>query len=100
VRSRSIYSPFCSVAQTALLPVYARDILSTDRGAGLLRSSTAVGALAMALYLARRPLKRHAGRLMFAAVALFGIATIVFGVSALVHAVDRRARRDGREPTW
>jgi len=67
---------------TALLPVYARDILSTGPwGLGLLRSSTAVGALAMALYLARRPLKRHAGRLMFAGVAVFGIATIVFGVS-------------------
>jgi MFS family permease len=67
---------------TALLPVYARDILDTGPwGLGLLRSSTAVGALAMALYLARRPLKRDAGRSMFAAVALFGIATIVFGVS-------------------
>ncbi|HEY2818410.1 MAG TPA: MFS transporter [Casimicrobiaceae bacterium] len=67
---------------TALLPIYARDILSTGPwGLGLLRSSTAVGALAMALYLARRPLQRHAGRSMFAAVALFGIATIVFGVS-------------------
>jgi len=67
---------------TALLPVYARDILTTGPwGLGLLRSSTAVGALAMALYLARRPLKRRAGSLMFAAVALFGIATIVFGVS-------------------
>ena len=67
---------------TALLPVYARDILTTGPwGLGLLRSSTAVGALAMALYLARRSLKRHAGRLMFGAVALFGIATIVFGVS-------------------
>ena len=67
---------------TALLPVYAHDILTTGPwGLGLLRSSTAVGALAMALYLARRPLKRHAGRLMFGAVALFGIATIAFGVS-------------------
>ena len=67
---------------TALLPVYARDILDTGPwGLGLLRSTTAVGALAMAMYLARRPLKRHAGRLMFAAVALFGVATIVFGVS-------------------
>jgi len=67
---------------TALLPVYARDILTTGPwGLGLLRSSTAVGALAMALYLARRPLKRHAGRSMFACVALFGVATIVFGVS-------------------
>jgi len=67
---------------TALLPVYARDILATGPwGLGLLRSSTAVGALAMAIYLARRPLKRHAGRLMFGAVALFGVATILFGVS-------------------
>jgi MFS family permease len=67
---------------TALLPVYARDILATGPwGLGLLRSSTAVGALAMAIYLARRPLKRHAGRLMFGAVALFGVATIIFGIS-------------------
>ena len=67
---------------TALLPVYARDILATGPwGLGLLRSSTAVGALAMAIYLARRPLKRHAGRLMFGAVALFGVATVIFGVS-------------------
>ena len=67
---------------TALLPVYARDILDTGPwGLGLLRSSTAVGALATALYLARHPLSRHAGRRMFAAVALFGIGTIVFGVS-------------------
>src|SRR5438046_1717260 len=67
---------------TALLPVYARDIRSTGPwGLGLLRSSTAVGALAMAIYLARHPLKRHAGRLMFAAVALFGIATVIFGIS-------------------
>jgi len=67
---------------TALLPIYARDILQTGPwGLGLLRSSTAVGALAMALYLARKPLARHAGRLMFGGVALFGLATIVFGVS-------------------
>src|SRR5438067_1249215 len=67
---------------TALLPIYARDILTTGPwGLGLLRSSTAVGALTMAIYLSHRPLKRHAGRLMFAGVAVFGIATIVFGVS-------------------
>jgi hypothetical protein len=66
----------------ALLPIYARDILDTGPwGLGLLRSSTAVGALCMALWLARHPLGRHAGRKMFAAVAVFGIATIVFGVS-------------------
>lgn len=67
---------------TALLPVYARDILDVGpSGLGLLRSMPAVGALGMALYLARRPLQRHAGRRMFQAVALFGLATIGFGLS-------------------
>ncbi len=67
---------------TALLPIYARDILHTGPwGLGLLRSAPAVGALAMALYLARHPLQGRAGRTMFGAVALFGVATIVFGVS-------------------
>jgi MFS family permease len=67
---------------TALLPIYARDILDAGPWAlGVLRSSTAVGALAMALWLMRHPIHRHAGRIMFAAVAVFGLATIVFGVS-------------------
>ncbi|HSC99050.1 MAG TPA: MFS transporter [Casimicrobiaceae bacterium] len=67
---------------TALLPIYARDILHTGPwGLGLLRSSTAVGALGMALWLARYPLGANVGRRMFAAVAVFGIATIVFGIS-------------------
>jgi MFS family permease len=67
---------------TALLPIYARDILDTGPwGLGLLRSSTAVGALAMAIYLSHRPLGRQAGRKMFAAVAVFGVGTIVFGLS-------------------
>ena len=67
---------------TALLPIYARDILHTGPwGLGLLRSSPAIGALAMALWLARHPLNRRAGRIMFGAVALFGVATMVFGVS-------------------
>ena len=67
---------------TALLPIYARDILHTGPwGLGLLRSSTAVGALGMALWLAHHPLHRHAGRTMFAAVAVFGGATVVFGLS-------------------
>ena len=66
----------------ALLPIYARDILHTGPwGLGLLRSSPAVGALVMALWLARHPLNRRAGRIMFGAVALFGAATVVFGVS-------------------
>jgi MFS family permease len=67
---------------TALLPVFARDILHTGPvGLGILRSATAVGAAAMALTLGRKPLSRHAGIRMFSAVALFGVATIVFGLS-------------------
>lgn len=67
---------------TALLPIYARDILHTGPwGLGLLRSAPAIGALAMALWLTRHPLERRVGRVMFGAVALFGAATIVFGVS-------------------
>jgi MFS family permease len=67
---------------TALLPIYARDILVTGPwGLGLLRSAPAVGALAMSVYLARRPLRHRVGRTMFLAVGLFGGATIVFGLS-------------------
>ena len=67
---------------TALLPIYARDLLHTGPwGLGLLRSATAVGALGMALWLAHHPLGARAGRKMLVAVAVFGVATIVFGVS-------------------
>ena len=67
---------------TALLPVFARDILHTGPiGLGLLRSAPAMGAAAIALALAHRPLERGTGNKMFAAVAVFGIATIVFGLS-------------------
>jgi len=67
---------------TALLPVYARDILVTGPwGLGLLRSAPAVGALAMSVFLARHPPERRVGRVMFGAVATFGVATIVFAVS-------------------
>jgi MFS family permease len=67
---------------TALLPIYARDILGVGPwGLGLLRSMPALGAVAMALLLAYRPLQRHTGRRMFQAVAVFGLATIAFGLS-------------------
>ncbi len=67
---------------TALLPVYARDILHVGpSGLGALRGAPGVGALLMALVLAYRPLGRRAGFTMFACVGLFGVATIVFGVS-------------------
>jgi len=67
---------------TALLPVFARDILHTGPwGLGLLRSAPAVGAALVALALTGRPMTRHIGGKMFAAVAIFGLATIVFGLS-------------------
>jgi MFS family permease len=67
---------------TALLPIYARDILHTGpQGLGLLRAAPAMGALAMSLVLARWPLQRHVGHKLLAAVAVFGLATVVFGVS-------------------
>ena len=67
---------------TALLPIYARDILATGPwGLGLLRSMPAVGAALMALTLAHHPLTRNSGRIMFAAVAMFGLSTIGFGLS-------------------
>ncbi len=66
----------------ALMPIYARDILHVgETGMGMLRSAPAVGAAVVALVLAFRPVSRHAGRWMFAAVALFGVATLVFGFS-------------------
>ena len=70
---------------TALLPVYARDILHAGPiGLGLLRAAPAIGALGVALWLARHPLQGRAGAKMFGAVALFGIATIVFALSSSV----------------
>lgn len=70
---------------TALLPIYAKDVLHTGPwGLGLLRSAPAVGALLVALLLARRPLERRVGPLLLGAVAVFGVATIVFGLSTLL----------------
>lgn len=67
---------------TALLPIYARDILHVGpEGLGLLRSAPAVGALAMSLVLARWPLQRHVGQRLLVAVGVFGLATVVFGLS-------------------
>ncbi|WP_338333042.1 MFS transporter [Acetobacter sp. LMG 32666] len=67
---------------TAMLPIFATDILHAGPwGLGLLRASPAIGALLVATVLARHPLGRHAGRWMFAAVAVFGVATILFGLS-------------------
>jgi len=90
VRSRSVVLGAISLdlfavllgGATALLPVYARDILHVGPlGLGFLRSAPAAGAFCMAFFLTRRPIKKGVGSKMFAAVAVFGIATIVFGLS-------------------
>jgi MFS family permease len=67
---------------TALLPVYASDILHTSpAGLGLLRTAPGVGAALTAAVLAFSPIVRHVGKWMFGGVALFGAATVVFGLS-------------------
>ena len=67
---------------TALLPIYARDVLQTGPwGLGLLRSAPAVGALLTSIVLARYPIERQVGRVMLRAVVVFGATTVVFGVS-------------------
>ncbi|MTH34085.1 MFS transporter [Paracoccus limosus] len=67
---------------TALLPIFASDILRAGPlGMGLLRAAPAVGALLMSFVLARRPITQGAGRKMFMAVAVFGLATVVFALS-------------------
>jgi hypothetical protein len=67
---------------TAMLPVYARDILHVGpAGLGLLRSASSVGAVSTALWLSWRPVENGVGPKMLAAVALFGVASAVFGIS-------------------
>ena len=67
---------------TALLPVFARDILGVGaEGFGVLRAAPAVGAATVALVLAARPIHRKAGPAMFTGVAIFGIMTVIFGIS-------------------
>jgi len=67
---------------TALLPVFARDILHAGpTELGLLRSASAVGALAGTIWLAHFPLRRRPGAAMFGGVIVFGLATIAFGLS-------------------
>jgi len=66
----------------ALTPIYAYDILHTGpRGLGLLRAAPAAGSVVMSLIMARYPFRRHAGPRLFVCVAIFGMATIGFGLS-------------------
>jgi len=66
----------------ALMPVYARDILNVGPwGLGLLRAGPGIGAVLVAVYLSLRPIRDHAGVIMFVSVGAFGLFTTVFGVS-------------------
>ncbi|MDP6430566.1 MAG: MFS transporter [Rhodospirillales bacterium] len=66
----------------ALLPIYAKDILAVGpEGFGALRAAITIGALSGAVYFTRRPIRRGAGRKLLSTVALFGLATVVFGIS-------------------
>ncbi|MET0536176.1 MAG: MFS transporter [Steroidobacter sp.] len=67
---------------TALLPMFASDILHVGpSGLGLLRTAPGIGAAICAMAIAMSPIARHVGAWMFGGVAVFGVATIVFGVS-------------------
>jgi MFS family permease len=67
---------------TALLPIFAHDLLHTGpQGLGALRAAPAVGALTVSMWLTFRPVLRQPGVLMFTSVAIFGTATIAFGLS-------------------
>jgi MFS family permease len=67
---------------TALLPVFARDIFHVDEwGFGIMRAAPAVGAVLVSIILIRWPVRRRLGHVMFGGVAVFGLATIVFGLS-------------------
>jgi MFS family permease len=70
---------------TALLPIYATDILHAGpRALGLLRAAPSIGALAISLVMTVRPIKREAGKLMLVCVGIFGAATVVFGLSRMM----------------
>lgn len=69
----------------ALMPVFARDILEVGPwGLGLLRSAPGVGGILTAIYLARYPIRDHAGAILFVFVAAFGFCTLLFGLSTSV----------------
>ena len=93
---------------TALLPIYARDILDTGPwGLGLLRAAPAVGALALSLVLAHRPIEHNAGPLLFGSILVFGVATnlalslaalVVLGASDLLSMIIRQSMVQIRTP--
>ena len=71
---------------TALLPMFARDILHVGpSGLGLLRTAPGIGAAVCAFVIALSPISRHVGAWMFGGVAVFGVATVVFGISTNLY---------------
>ena len=70
---------------TALMPVFALDVLHVGAtGLGFMRAAPGIGAIPTALYLARFPVRDHAGHILFVFVALFGFFTLIFGLSQWV----------------
>nr|WP_313299849.1 MFS transporter [Diaphorobacter sp.] len=68
----------------ALLPIYAHEVLHVGpQGLGALRSAMAIGEVSAGLYLSLRPFNRRVGRTMFIAVAVFGVANLVFSLSSV-----------------
>jgi predicted MFS family arabinose efflux permease len=66
----------------ALMPVFALDVLNVGAtGLGWMRAAPGIGGIPMALFLARRPIRDHAGKILFVFVALFGLFTVIFGLS-------------------
>ncbi len=66
----------------ALMPIFAKEVLTLGPwGLGLLRAAPGIGAITVAVILAFKPIRHHAGLLMFAGVGLFGVSTVVFGLS-------------------
>ncbi|WP_306119009.1 MULTISPECIES: MFS transporter [unclassified Roseitalea] len=81
--SLDLFAVFLGSA-VALLPVFARDVLEAGPWAlGMLRAAPGVGALLMAVFLATSPIRDHAGRILLVSVGLFGLFTVVFGVSTV-----------------
>ncbi|HSE04571.1 MAG TPA: MFS transporter, partial [Methylomirabilota bacterium] len=80
--SLDLFAVLLGGGATALLPVFAKDILGVGPvGLGLLRSAPAVGALATSVVLARYPLEHRLGPTLFRSVIVFALATVVFGLS-------------------
>ncbi|KPF88587.1 MFS transporter [Novosphingobium sp. AAP83] len=72
---------------TALLPVFAREVLQVDAdGLGLLRAAPALGAIATGLWCSRYPIDRRVGKKMLVSVGIFGLATVCFGLARTMPA--------------